>query len=366
MIDAKVETSEKKVEIEAALKDAKNISWYRRLKVIQLSSQGKSVPELAQLFDVCSSVVRHYIHLYNKGGLEKLAPALIPGRPRLLSQFDGEWEELQWKSPSQYEKLQTQGRRWTLQLLVSYVDLYYDIETTTVTVSAALKRNGLRLGRSKLRVTSPDPDYTVKRQRVEELKKKASAGELTSDDVTILMPGIIPISPHKRARLYFFDETDLHWCPDTGDALHLPKKQVKVDSPGKDAVRFLLGSVQYPSGDGLYQLFSRKRNEEVQRHLEELLSMHPDDFLFVVLDNASSHTTSMLQPFLEANSDRLLLVFLPTYSPHLNLIERLWNFWHKHLTKNHFYDSLKALCEATVQWLQNLPFERFCSLMGIK
>lgn len=76
---------------------------------------------------------------------------------------------------------------------------------------------------------------------------------------------------------------------------------MKVDSPGKDSVRFLLGSVEYPSGDGLYQIFSRKRNEEVQRHLEELLSMqeatdalglpHKDEFLFVVMDNAPSHTT---------------------------------------------------------------------------
>jgi len=172
MIYASVETEEKKASLEAALKDAKKVSWYRRLKVIQLSSQGKSVPELAKLFDVCEAVVRYYIHLYNEGGLEKLAPVPIKGRPRLLSELDGQWEEVLHKSPSQYEKLQTKGRRWTLQLLVSYVDLYYDIETTLATVSAALKRQGLRLGRSKLRVTSPDPDYTVKRQRVSELKKK--------------------------------------------------------------------------------------------------------------------------------------------------------------------------------------------------
>ena len=120
MIYAKVETEEKKAEIEAALKDAKKVFWYRRLKVIQLSGQGKSVPELAKLFDVCEAVVRRYIHLYNEGGLEKILPVPIPGRPRLLSQLDGEWEEILHKSPSHYEKLQTKGRRWTLQLLVSY------------------------------------------------------------------------------------------------------------------------------------------------------------------------------------------------------------------------------------------------------
>ncbi len=62
----------------------------------------------------------------------------------------------------------------------------------------------------------------------------------------------------------------------------------------------------------------KSSSEEVQRHLEELHSMHKDEFFFVVLDNASLHTTPMLHPFLEANRNRLLLVFLPTYSPHLN------------------------------------------------
>ena len=94
--------------------------------------------------------------------------------------------------------------------------------------------------------------------------------------------------------------------------------------------------------------------------------MKEDDFLVVVMDNAASHTTPMLQPFLEANQDRLLVVFQPTYSPPLNLIERLWKFLRKHLTKAYFYDSIKALGEAIVEWLQNLPFERFCSLMGIE
>ena len=58
-------------------------------------------------------------------------------------------------------------------------------------------------------------------------------------------------------------------------------------------------------------------------------------------------------------------VFLPTYSPNLNLIEKLWWLMRKHMTRNQFYLSLKALCEAIVEWLEKLPFAQFCSLMGI-
>ena len=74
----------------------------------------------------------------------------------------------------------------------------------------------------------------------------------------------------------------------------------------------------------------------------------------------------MLWPFLLENSHRLLTVSLPTYSPHLNLIEKLWWYMRKKITRNHFYESFLALCQALVGWLERLPFERFCSLMGIR
>ena len=168
-----------------------------------------------------------------------------------------------------------------------------------------------------------------------------------------------------RARLFFFDDTSIHWCPDIGQIYQLPRGQVKINSPGKDKVRYLLGSVEYPSGEGLYEVYAHKRHQEVRQHLIHLIQMYPRDYCFVVWDNASSHTTPRLWPFLWKYQDRLTTVPLPTYSPHLNLIERLWRFMRGQMTRNHFYDSLQQLCEALPRWLESLPSERFQSLMGI-
>ena len=153
---------------------------------------------------------------------------------------------------------------------------------------------------------------------------------------------------------------------DTGRMYQLPGQQLKVNSPGKDTVRYLLGSVEYPSGEGLYELYPRKRNEEVQQHLEHLLEMFPNELCFVVWDNSPSHTTPMLWPFLLEQQERLAMVELPTYSPHLNLIERLWRFMRDQRTRNQFHPSFRELCEGLVGWLKRLPFERFQSLMGIQ
>ena len=69
-------------------------------------------------------------------------------------------------------------------------------------------------------------------------------------------------------------------------------------------------------------------------------------FWFVVLDNASAHTTPAVMSFAEQHRDRLELVYLPTYRPHLNLIERLWRLMRSQITRNRFFESLND-----VSWL---------------
>ena len=75
--------------------------------------------------------------------------------------------------------------------------------------------------------------------------------------------------------------------------------------------------------------------------------------------------TALIETFACQHQTRLELVYLPTYSPHLNLIERLWRLLRSQITRNQFYDSLMALVLAAVLWLEHLPFAQFCSLMGV-
>ena len=128
----------------------------------------------------------------------------------------------------------------------------------------------------------------------------ATQGQLTSDYRRLIVPNMaaLILIPKRRGRLFFLDETDGHWCPDPGRIYQIPRQQVKVDSPGKDKVRYLVGSGEYPAGEGLFEIYRHKRNEEVQQHLTHLTEMYPKDFCFVVWDNASSHTTPMLWSFL--------------------------------------------------------------------
>jgi hypothetical protein len=173
------------------------------------------------------------------------------------------------------------------------------------------------------------------------------------------------IVPSRRGRLFFFDEANVSWCPQSGRVYRLAGHEAKVDTPGQNHTAYLLGSLEYPSGEGLYEIYAHKTHLEVQAHWQHLIEMYPDDFLFVVRDNASSHVTPELDEFLLKHKHCFCVVPLPTYSPNLNRIERLWHYMRDQMTRSHFYSTFKELCEALVRWFQTLPFERFQSLMGI-
>lgn len=163
---------EAREELLQELKRSSDAKWYRRVKIIQLSSQQTSVPQLATLFDLCTATVRDYITRYNAHGLAGLKRHSSDGAPAKIPLTKGEWEELLHQSPSQFDRLQTGARNWTQELVVEYLRAYDDITVTQPAVSLCLKHHKISWNRGALKVTSPDPLYIVKRERIDTLKKK--------------------------------------------------------------------------------------------------------------------------------------------------------------------------------------------------
>jgi len=165
--------------------------------------------------------------------------------------------------------------------------------------------------------------------------------------------------------MVYYDETEMHWCADIGKGYQLINEQNRITSPGQDEVSYLLGGVVYPTGEGLYQIFSRKRTMEVESYLQSLCEMLDKYFIFLIWDNASTHTTDMLCPFFDAYAQQIYPVFLPTYSPWLNKIERLWRQMRADVTRNSFFPSIADTCQNVIDWLGNVSYHKFMSLMGI-
>jgi transposase len=175
---AKVEPQDREA-ICSEMKSATDAKWYRRLKVIDLSGQGYSVPDLSRLLDLSEATIRSYIHHFNRTGIAGLRPGYGRGRPPLLALSQDEWLDVLAQSPADLPLLETKAHNWTQARLRQYLKLYHQIEVSQSTIAKSLRSAGIHWRRAKLRVHSPDPLYQVKRQRIAQLQQLALEGELT-------------------------------------------------------------------------------------------------------------------------------------------------------------------------------------------
>ena len=166
MLRAKVELEARK-ELEAAINKADNPKWFRRLKVVDLSAQGYSSPQIGNLFDLSPHTVRDYIKRYNRGGLKGLQPDYGPGRPAEITLSNDELAEVLQRSPSQFEKLNTGARNWNQKLMRQYLWHYHQIKVSQGAISGTFKRLGLPWNRAK---KSHFPRPVIRRQTAADRK----------------------------------------------------------------------------------------------------------------------------------------------------------------------------------------------------
>ena len=82
----------------------------------------------------------------------------------------------------------------------------------------------------------------------------------------------------------------------------------------------------------------------------------------VVLDNAKPHTARKVKQLFKIWQNRELYIFyLPPYSPHLNIIERLWKEFKEGWLKPSDYQSADSLFYAVDRICANIGKELFMS-----
>ena len=76
--------------------------------------------------------------------------------------------------------------------------------------------------------------------------------------------------------------------------------------------------------------------EVIEAFLEEIkIQYNHAKTICIILDNARYQRSSVVQA--TAKFFNITLIYLPPYSPNLNLIERLWRYFKKQVMKNKYY-----------------------------
>ena len=139
-----------------------------------------------------------------------------------------------------------------------------------------------------------------------------------------------------------------------------------IPTPGRSAQAYGIGAVNYHTGDTTLIVRTHKRRLEIAELLELLLEKHPESTIYVAWDNATTHAGNEIEAVLRSAAGRLVLLYLPTYSPWLNPIEMLWRHYRREVTHNELFASLHALIAATLDFFarhRSFP-ERILSVIG--
>jgi transposase len=137
--------------------------------------------------------------------------------------------------------------------------------------------------------------------------------------------------------MVFADELDIHLLPKVGYAWMPKGSQLEVMTPGQNQKHYLAGALDLATGTLLHCVGPRKTNALFRDLLSRLDACYPAERftrLSVVVDNYKIHKAQAVEQWLAAHP-RVTLLFLPTYCPRANPIERAFGDVHDCCTRNH-------------------------------
>ena len=119
--------------------------------------------------------------------------------------------------------------------------------------------------------------------------------------------------------------------------------------------------------DGVFRQEETLNTQSTLAFLKDLEKRYPTaSSIYAICDRAPYYFNPEVQSYLQQS--RVELIFLPTYSPNLNLIERLWKFMRKEVINTQFYEKFKDFKAAVTGFLENLADykETLKSFIGVK
>ena len=162
-----------------------------------------------------------------------------------------------------------------------------------------------------------------------------------------------------RADLYGQDEADLALLPTLTRTWMKRGEQLQVRAPGTNQKRSVSSAADLADGGLLWRTDFRRCADPFGATLAvgaERSTARGRLAVFLV-DNAKSHRvgqTGSVRRGLDALAGRVVLVFLPAYSPERQPAERVWRQWRPNVTHNHERENLERLQEDSDGWLERM------------
>jgi transposase len=306
----------------------------KRMEVLYLKSQGLAHQEICRLCRISKTTLVTCLRKYQEGGLECLK----------LFSYQGDTSELDEHRQSLEDYFKEHPPRTIAEAKTAIEDLT-GLERSPTQVRAFMKRLGMKYlkvgyvpGGKAATPEKQAEQETFKTQQLEPRLEEAKAGKR----VVLFMDAAHFVHGAFLAAV---------WC----------FARLFIPSPSGRQRFNVLGAVNAVTKEILTFTNETYINSDSVCHLLiQIAQRYVSIPITVVLDNARYQRCALVQAY--ADYLGIELLFLPSYSPHLNLIERLWRYVKKECLYAKYYQNFADFKQAIETCLETACTEHKAEL----
>ena|SRR3970040_82089 len=315
-------TPQQVIEYKKLHKQCKSLREGDRIKAILLLNRGYSYQQTAEILLMDEDSIRRWYQEYKTGGLKNL----------LQARYQGGEPKLSMEAQKELTDYLDNHICLSANQVCHYVHGQYAEQYTIKGMTDLLHRLGFTYKKPKH--IPGKADRQAQEQFIgqyEELKRKKSAA-----DKIYLMDGTHPL--HNSQLGY-------------GWIRKGKEKFIKANT-GRERVNI----------NGVYNVEEHKaivrEDESINAQstvalMEQIKEEQSEGNIYLIADNARYYRSKLVSEYLKQN-ERIKIIFLPPYSPNLNLIERLWKWLKKKVTYNKYYEKFSVFREKIMEVLRNI------------
>ena len=315
MLDYRISKQEL-AELRAAHRRALNVREAYRINAVILLGNGRTAADVADALLIDPDTVRTYFKRYKEGGLDALLRMNYVGGEALLDKVQ----------LAQLDAPLKEHLHLTAESVARWVKEHWGVCYAPSGRAGVLRRLGYVYKKPKLVPGKADAEAQEKfLEDYENLKKNSEEGE-----VIRFMDATHP--QHNPVISY-------GWIK-CGEAhpINSNTGRRRLNINGAIDVQRLRAEIRFDATIDAISTLALFEQIERANPLAERIT--------IICDNARYYRSKAVAEYLE--SSRITLLFLPPYSPNLNLIERFWKFFKRQVLYNRYYeafDDYKTACK---------------------
>jgi transposase len=320
MLDYRLDKQEL-AELRAAHRRALNVREAYRINAVILLGKGRAVSDVADALLFDPETVRTYFKRYKNGGLEALLRMNYVGSEALLDDVQ----------LAVLDRHLQEHLHLSAESVARWVEKQGGVCYAPSGMAAVLRRLGYVYKRPKLVPGKADPDaQKAFLEKYENLKKNSDEGDV----------------------LLFMDATHPQHNPVIGRGWIKRQAHPIKSNTGRRRLN-INGAIDIQGMSAEFRFDDTVDAVSTIALFEQIERAHPQaKRITIVCDNARYYRSKAVAEYLK--DSRIEQLFLPPYSPNLNLIERFWKFFKRKVLYNRYHESFNAYKAACEQFFREL------------